>query len=379
MGDKLKALHINSYYPQGPFYKNLYDIQQEAGIDISVYIPVSAKRYNLTHDYGSYSTIAKTFSDVDRINFYSKHKKILRNIKETYQISKYDILHAHSLFSNGYIAYKLHEEYGIPYVVAVRNTDMNVFFKYMIHLRKLGISILKNASRIVFLSDSYKTFLLNNYIRQDLYEEIDDKSVVIPNGVDQFWIDNIRNLDPEVELRKEITILTVGDIDKNKNHMLTVRACETLIERGYNIKFNIIGRIKNKKIIKELLSRDFVNYEGTMHKEELLKEYRNADIFVMPSKTETFGLVYAEAMTQGVPVIYTVGQGFDKQFPEGYVGFHVDSNDYLDLASKIKQICSNYEKFPSNCVRGTEKFNWNKITMEYISIYQKICKERSLL
>ena len=124
MTDKLKVLHINSYYAQAPFYKNLYDAQQEAGIDISVYIPVSDKGYNSTYDYGSYSKIVKTFSEVDRINFYAKHRKILHNIKKMYQISEYDIVHAHSLFSNGYIAYKLHEEYGIPYIVAVRNTDM---------------------------------------------------------------------------------------------------------------------------------------------------------------------------------------------------------------------------------------------------------------
>lgn len=375
MTDKLKVLHINSYYAQAPFYKNLYDAQQEAGIDISVYIPVSDKGYNSTYDYGSYSKIVKTFSEVDRINFYAKHRKILHNIKKMYQISEYDIVHAHSLFSNGYIAYKLHEEYGIPYIVAVRNTDINVFFKYMLHLRKLGISILKNASQIVFLSDSYKTFLLNKYISQDLYAELEKKSIVIPNGVDQFWLNNIRRSVDSTESKTEITILAVGDIDKNKNHMLTARACEVLSEQGYKIKFNIVGRIKNKKIMSKLLRKDFVNYKGTMHKESLLNEYRNSSIFVMPSKTETFGLVYVEAMTQGIPVIYTEGQGFDKQFPEAYVGFHVERNDYHDLADKIKRIYSNYEAFSLNCIKGTDKFRWNKIASEYISNYKRECKK----
>lgn len=40
----------------------------------------------------------------------------------------------------------------------------------------------------------------------------------------------------------------------------------------------------------------------------------------MPSHKETFGLVYAEAMSQGLPIIYTKNQGFDGQFPDGYVG-----------------------------------------------------------
>ena len=81
-----------------------------------------------------------------------------------------------------------------------------------------------------------------------------------------------------------------------------------------------------------------------MHKDELLKEYRLNDIFVMPSKTETFGLVYAEAMSQGMPIIYTKNQGFDGQFCEGYVGYHVKYNDYRYIAKKISRIYSEYKK-----------------------------------
>ena len=44
----------------------------------------------------------------------------------------------------------------------------------------------------------------------------------------------------------------------------------------------------------------------------------------MTSLGESFGLTYAEAMSQGVPVIYSKGQGFDGQFKEGVVGYHVD-------------------------------------------------------
>jgi len=57
----------------------------------------------------------------------------------------------------------------------------------------------------------------------------------------------------------------------------------------------------------------------------------------MPSITETFGLVYAEALSQGLPVLYTRGQGFDRQFEEGEVGYAVDCFD--DRMHKKQLLC----------------------------------------
>jgi glycosyltransferase involved in cell wall biosynthesis len=60
-----------------------------------------------------------------------------------------------------------------------------------------------------------------------------------------------------------------------------------------------------------------------MPKEKLLNNYRNSDIFIMPSYNETFGLVYIEAMSQGLPIIYTQNEGVDGYFKEGSVGYSV--------------------------------------------------------
>jgi glycosyltransferase involved in cell wall biosynthesis len=68
---------------------------------------------------------------------------------------------------------------------------------------------------------------------------------------------------------------------------------------------------------------------------ELIDIYRANDIFVMPSFTESFGLVYAEAISQGLPVVYSIGQGFDRQFPEGEVGYHADPNSAQSVADAI--------------------------------------------
>ncbi|HGK7332802.1 TPA: glycosyltransferase [Streptococcus suis] len=63
----------------------------------------------------------------------------------------------------------------------------------------------------------------------------------------------------------------------------------------------------------------------------------------MPSFHESFGLVYAEAMSQGMPVIYTRGQGFDGQFEEGVVGFSVDCIDEVEISNKIISIVKGFK------------------------------------
>lgn len=367
----MRVLHINSYYILAPFYKSLYDRQSKI-IDLDVYVPINRKHQYIDKDLGNYSSKAVLFDNFDRIMFHKKEKKIIRDINKRYQFGKYDLVHAHSLFANGYIAYYLKKQYGIPYVVAVRNTDLNVFLKKLIHLRTLGQDILREASEVVFISKPYKDYLFEKYIDYKDIDNLSEKSVVIPNGINEYWLSNIQNDIKVIDSKKEIKILCVGDIDNNKNHIKTVAACKLLLNRGYKIEFNIVGRISNKTIYKKLTEEPFVNYHGTMSKIGLKEMYRNNDIFVMPSKTETFGLVYGEAMSQGLPVIYTKGQGFDGQFDEGIVGYHVDSGDEKDIANKIELAIENRYSISCNCIEMAKRYDWDFITDEYIKLYREL-------
>ena len=65
----------------------------------------------------------------------------------------------------------------------------------------------------------------------------------------------------------------------------------------------------------------------------------------MPSIHESFGRVYAEAMTQGVPVIYSKGQGFDGIYPDGHVGYSVPSRNPEYIAECIKNISQLFNYF----------------------------------
>lgn len=369
--DNMKVLHINSYYSNRFFYRNLFENQKKLNIDVNAYVPVPYNYVEPNLNLGSYTKISKNHGKYDRAIFHVKHKKIYKDIQKKYQLENFEILHAHSLFSNGYIAYKIQQQYGTPYIVAARSTDLNTFFKYMVNLRKIGIDILKNASKVIFLSTSLRDDLISNYVPADLKEQILEKSVVIPNGLDAFWLAN-KNKPKSKPRKSEIRVIQVGIVNKTKNAMTTANAIEILNAQGYNIKLDIVGKIESKNYYQQLAKKDFVNYISPVPKEKLLQFYRNNDIFVMPSLKETFGLVYAEAISQGLPVLYSKGQGFDNQFSDGQVGYAVEKTNEKDISEKIIEILKDYETFSNNAVNSASKFDWSKIAKEYKEIYDNI-------
>lgn len=367
----MRVLHINSYYNGAPLYSNLYKSQAAKGTEIDVYVPLQigsvARSKMIPSTICSYD-----YSKIDRYTFFLKELKSAKRIEKKLNIQSYTILHAHSLFANGYIAYKLHKKYGIPYIIAVRNTDVNFFFKKVIPLRSLGNRIMHSAAKVVFISPAYLDEVRKHYVSPKWEKEFQKKAIVIPNGIDNFWLNNTHR---HSELRKnEITLLAVGDIDGNKNNAMTLKAQQLLQSKGYHIEYKIVGRVKDEKLLHELIEGG-AQYLGTMHKEELLQVYRKSDILVVPSHHETFGLVYAEAMSQGLPVIYTKEQGFDGHFPDGTVGYAVSDSSPTELAEKIEAVLQNYAELSQNCLTLVERFQWDQIAEQYCEIYEAATKD----
>lgn len=372
----MKVLHINCNYIGTTLHQKMIEQLDLVGINSQVFVPTYDCQSSVI-DVNENVTVAECFKKKDRFLFDYKQNKILNCVEKLYDLNNFDCVHAYTLFTDGNCAWKLKKKYGIPYVVAIRNTDVNCFFKYMIQLRRRGVRIMEEASAIFFLSESYKKQVFDKYIPKKYKLKLSKKSYVIPNGVDNFWFENLY-LEKDFSntlLRfkeKNIRILYVGRIDKNKNISLTLDAIKLLRKSGWLIEFTVIGKVKDKKEYLRIKENDFCTYLEARPKEQLIELYRNNDIFVMPSHQETFGLVYAEAMSQALPVIYTKFQGFDGQFPEGEVGYSVSSKDSIQLAQKIIDVVYRYDKISKKAVGLCEKFKWENIVDKYLMIYKKI-------
>jgi len=316
------------------------------------------------------------FTGMDRWFYKNKTNKILSSIYKQPFINRCDVVHAHYLFSAGGVAYRLKVEKDIDYIVAVRNTDLNIFFKYGIHLRSYAMRILEAASKIVFISPTYKDAMLEKYVPEKLKKVFLNKSIIIPNGIDDYWHNNI--FQREFDITHNLELLFVGELTANKNIPTIFKAVHLLRAKGMKVNLTLVGDGPNSTKINQLIQNDseFIKrYKWTDSKDELRKHYRNADIFIMPSFNETFGLVYIEALSQGLPLIYTRNQGIDGYFTNGQVGYACDPTNPKEICSNIHKIIDNYVAISSRCSRAIGPFSWESIARQYESIYESIiCK-----
>lgn len=372
----MNVLQICQDYYNTDLYKNLFH-----GLDSNIYnvifTPLNIKQNKVIKKTENYEVCAiPVFKNKDKYLFYRKQNKIYQKLIENVDITKVDIVHSHTLFTSGNIAYNIKMQYGKKYIVAVRGSDVNTFLKYRIGLRKRAVDILLNAEKIIFLSKTYKNIVLDKYIPRKFNKQIENKSLVIPNGINNLWFEN-NNLLPKKFSDKEINIIQVARLDKNKNHYTTIKAIKRLRGKGINVKLHLVGDgvLKEKIVEVSNKNKDFISYYGSLTRNEIKKLYEKMDIFVMPSKYETFGLVYVESISQGVPVIYTKEQGFDGYFNEGDVGYPVKYNDYNEIVDRILDIVKKYEGMSKECILKSKRFSWHDISNQYSKIYNELYEE----
>ena len=369
----MKVLHINCNYITTALHQNLVRKLNEKQVDSTVFVPVCNEDLdNAVIEPDEYVRVSNCYRKWDRIFFQYKQRKIQNSIKKNVKnIQKMDIIHAYTLFSDGNVAYEIHKHFNIPYIVTIRDTDVNAFLKYMYHLRNKGLEIMLHSEYIVFLSSVYKEEVFSKYVPLKYKDKLLKKSLIIPNGIDDFWFENINKKIKRIT-NNVIKIISVGTICDRKNPLAVVEAAKLLIQDGYSVKVTFVGNCIDKKLKSKIIEYSFVKYIEKVGMDELISYYRENDLLVVPSKTETFGLVYAEAMSQGLPVIYTYGQGFDSQFEEGYIGYHVDARNARDIESKILKVIERYDEVSRNTIKCIEKFKWDNIATLYNEIYKKI-------
>ena len=137
----LNVYHINSYYIGNPLHKNLVD-ELSNKLSQSIFIPLQSIYYDKYKNINLPINIIKTFYEpiwckTDRIFYKRKIRKAVARFNDL-DSHRFDLLHAHTWFSDGGIAYELNKNNKSPFIITIRNTDINLFYKYRIDLRNYG-------------------------------------------------------------------------------------------------------------------------------------------------------------------------------------------------------------------------------------------------
>lgn len=371
----MKILHINRNYLGTALHQKMIERLEKLGVDNQVFVPV-CERDVASIKPNDNVCVSQCFKNRDRYIFSLKQFKIIRAIEKNFDVASFDCLHAYTLFTDGNAAMKLAKKYNKPFVVAVRNTDVNDFFAKLFYLRGRGIKIMRCASAIFFLSEAYRKQVFEKYVPKKYRDELYAKTQVIPNGIDDFWFENEPSQEflANKKIGSPIKLIYAGRIDKNKNISTTQKAMNILAAKGIQSSLTIVGKIADENEYEKIMGHANTTYLQAMPKEQLINQYRSHDVFVMPSFTETFGLVYAEAMSQGLPVVYSKGQGFDGQFEEGVVGFSADALNPESVANQIEKIIKSVFVIRKRCAVESKKFLWTQICKKYICVYKNLAK-----
>lgn len=362
----MSILHICCNYAGTSVFADLFAALARAGVSQRVYVP-EKRREDMGKNVPegvpvTYSLIVKPW---DRVFYYTKARRAAPDLRARMPLEDVTLVHAHTLFTDGGIALRL----GLPFVVSVRFTDIEYFYKYMPHLRAQGERILRAARRVVFLSPVAREKVLSLYVKDRA--AIGEKCVVIPNGIDAAWLDGQARPAPTGEVRVGFS----GKLTARKQPLEALAAARRFAqESGRRVRFAVAGDGElRERLLHAQGAQALLDYRGRLSGVQEMKVfYASCDVLLVPSTAETFGLCYLEAMSQGVPVLYTRGQGFDGQFPEGEAGFSVRAGDIQEMAARIADCLEGYAQRSARCVKLGGQLEWTRIAARMLDVYREV-------
>jgi phosphatidylinositol alpha-1,6-mannosyltransferase len=164
---------------------------------------------------------------------------------------------------------------------------------------------------------------------------VTERVVVVPNTVaDRYTPGDGLALRTVLGAEGNRVLLTVGRMDSRdryKGHDRVIAAIPDLVQRGHNVIYVIIGqgddRARLEQLARETQVAERVRFLGAVGASQLAEAYRMADLFVMPSTGEGFGIAFVEAMASGTPALGLDVAGARDALADGELGILVPEDD----------------------------------------------------
>lgn len=363
----MSILHICCNLAGSTVFPQMFEALRDEGLSQIVFVPEKrAGDVGKNVPQGVRTHVALTVRPSDALLFFRKAQRTIPEIEKQVDMKSVSLIHAHTLFTDGWIARDLGQKHSIPYVVTLRYSDIEAIWTYEPHLRARARAILRDAKRIVFLSEAARGKVLTRWLSKKDRELIEPKTAVIPNGIRPEWLTGAARENPQEPLR----VGFAGKMNKRKRPLDAVCAVHRATENGMPCVLRAVGE---GKLMNDLVAglHEGDAYLGVARDMDAMKRfYAEVDVLLVPSSAETFGMVYLEAMSQGVPVLYTRGQGFDGQFPEGEVGYSVVCGDVSQQAQALADIKTDYAARSARCILHAKDYAWPLIAKRWMEIYQ---------
>ena len=304
------------------------------------------------------------------------------------EVEKFDVIHLHEYrtFQNIVVAHYA-KKYGVPYVLQARGSLPRIMawqrLKWVYDVL-FGYRLLRDASKVIALTQTEAW----QYRAMGVPEE---KIAIIPNGIDLL---DYADLPPKGSFRKKFSvdddkkiILYLGRIHKIKGLDILVRAYAYIVNKlGVDDGLLVIAGVDDgyldelERLLSQLRMANNVLFTGPLYGKDKLEAYVDADVFVLPSRYETFPNVVLEAYACSKPVIASNVESISDIVIQGKNGLLFRSGDVQELAETISYVLTHSEEAQDMGRRARkvveEKFSIDKVVDSLEALYEKILKKR---
>uniref|UniRef100_UPI00047CB0E6 glycosyltransferase family 4 protein n=1 Tax=Clostridium beijerinckii TaxID=1520 RepID=UPI00047CB0E6 len=307
------------------------------------------------------------------LNFQLNSMSLVETALLVTQITRFDLIHFHGAVV-ATAAVFLSKRLGIPLYSTVHftyglNVDKHPYLKFLAQIEKIT---LRECDRVITVSD---------HMSQELNQLYDISSLlmVIPNGVNlqKFNGTNtgyIESLPSNFKGKK--IVLFVGRLAEEKGVDYLLRSFNNILERDSEVRLLIAGQgrqeLEIKSLCKKLNLENYVNFMGFINDTDICELYKVADVVVIPSTYEPFGLVALEAMASGKPIVVTSVGGL-KDIPiNNESGIIIPPGDENAIVEAVDKILSDnlFAKYlGKNALERAKEFDWNDIAKATIDAY----------
>ena len=318
-------------------------------------------------------------------------KEFLRIVKS----ENYDVIHSHYWLS-GKVAMPAAKELGIPLIhtmhtmARVKNLNLAEGESPEPMIRVQGeTQVVAAADALIANTDAEGASLVS------LYDACPDKVHVVTPGVDLYNFTPGEGRSHAREIvglpQDALVVSFVGRIQPHKGPEVLIRATSELVKHSpilrHKLVVNVMGGASGANTeevdrLKELSSwlgiDDVVRFEPPVARKDLAQWYRAADLVVVPSYSESFGLVALEAQACGTPVVATAVGGLRTAVADGISGVLVDGHDPKAWSSVIARLLQEPQRrvlLSMGAIEHASHFGWDTTARGTLDIYDLVISE----
>ena len=201
------------------------------------------------------------------------------------------------------------------------------------------------------------------------------KMAVIPQGIDEQFYNVSCSSCSKI-------ILSVGAFSQRKGHLLLIKAFEKVAQKIFDASLTICGIVSKNAYYNEIMNyvdaspyKDRISIMTNLPKEQLLAQYEKAHIFALHSQEESQGIVFAEAMAVGLPIVATNVGGIPDVVENKKTGLLSNYGDVDSFALSLEQLLTVDKLWTNMSVTGksvSRNYSWDIIARKLETVYNTI-------